>query len=164
MAHIDAARRRRRADPLLHRRTHKMGEVHEGARRWTGWRRAGARHHDHVRGDDRRVARPPDQHYRYARARGLHRRGGAEPARPSTAPSPCSTRSRASSPVRDGLAPGGQVQRPALAFINKMDRTGADFFKSVQSDDRPLGANPVPIQLPIGPGGRPPRASSTSSR
>jgi elongation factor G len=39
---------------------------------------------------------------------------------------------------------------PRIAFINKMDRTGADFFKSVQSMIDRLGANPVPIQLPIG--------------
>jgi elongation factor G len=39
---------------------------------------------------------------------------------------------------------------PRIAFINKMDRTGADFFKSVQSMRDRLGAKPVPIQLPIG--------------
>ena len=39
---------------------------------------------------------------------------------------------------------------PRIAFINKMDRTGADFFKSVQSMRDRLGANPVPIQLPVG--------------
>ncbi len=39
---------------------------------------------------------------------------------------------------------------PRIAFINKMDRTGADFFKSVQSMIERLGARPVPIQIPIG--------------
>jgi len=39
---------------------------------------------------------------------------------------------------------------PRIAFINKMDRTGADFFKAVESMVERLGANPVPIQLPIG--------------
>ncbi len=39
---------------------------------------------------------------------------------------------------------------PRIVFINKMDRTGADFFASVQSIVDKLGANPVPIQLPIG--------------
>src|SRR5690348_13308303 len=39
---------------------------------------------------------------------------------------------------------------PRIAFINKMDRTGADFFKAVQSMRDRLGANPVPVQLPIG--------------
>ena len=39
---------------------------------------------------------------------------------------------------------------PRIAFINKMDRTGADFFGSVQSMVDRLGAKPVPIHLPIG--------------
>jgi elongation factor G len=39
---------------------------------------------------------------------------------------------------------------PRIAFINKMDRTGADFFKAVNSMRDRLGANPVPIQIPIG--------------
>jgi elongation factor G len=39
---------------------------------------------------------------------------------------------------------------PRIAFINKMDRVGADFFAAVQSTVDRLGAHPVPIQLPIG--------------
>jgi elongation factor G len=39
---------------------------------------------------------------------------------------------------------------PRIAFINKMDRVGADFFKAVQSMVDRLGAHPVPVQLPIG--------------
>jgi elongation factor G len=39
---------------------------------------------------------------------------------------------------------------PRFAYINKMDRTGADFFNSVQTMKDRLGANPLPIQLPIG--------------
>jgi len=39
---------------------------------------------------------------------------------------------------------------PRIAFINKMDRTGADFFAAVQSMVDRLGAKPVPVQLPIG--------------
>jgi elongation factor G len=39
---------------------------------------------------------------------------------------------------------------PRIAFINKMDRTGADFFGSVQSMLDRLGARAIPIQLPIG--------------
>jgi elongation factor G len=39
---------------------------------------------------------------------------------------------------------------PRIAFINKMDRTGADFDASVQSMRDRLGATPVPIHLPIG--------------
>jgi elongation factor G len=39
---------------------------------------------------------------------------------------------------------------PRIAYINKMDRTGADFSQGVQTMIDRLGANPVPIQLPIG--------------
>jgi elongation factor G len=39
---------------------------------------------------------------------------------------------------------------PRMAFINKMDRTGADFFAAVDSMVEKLGANPVVIQLPVG--------------
>jgi elongation factor G len=39
---------------------------------------------------------------------------------------------------------------PRIAFINKMDRTGANFFAAVQSMTDRLGAHPVPIQIPIG--------------
>jgi elongation factor G len=39
---------------------------------------------------------------------------------------------------------------PRIAFINKMDRIGADFFAAVQSMKDRLAANPVPIQIPIG--------------
>jgi elongation factor G len=39
---------------------------------------------------------------------------------------------------------------PRIAFINKMDRTGADFFQAVQSMIDRLGAKPVPVQLPLG--------------
>ena len=39
---------------------------------------------------------------------------------------------------------------PRIAFINKMDRTGADFDAAVQSMRDRLGARPVPIHVPIG--------------
>lgn len=39
---------------------------------------------------------------------------------------------------------------PRIAYINKMDRTGADFFNAVEMMKTRLGANPVPIQLPLG--------------
>ena len=39
---------------------------------------------------------------------------------------------------------------PRIAFVNKMDRSGADFFHAVGMIRERLGANPVPIQLPIG--------------
>ena len=39
---------------------------------------------------------------------------------------------------------------PRIAYINKMDRIGADFHRGVQTMIDRLGANPVPVQLPIG--------------
>jgi elongation factor G len=39
---------------------------------------------------------------------------------------------------------------PRIAFMNKMDRVGADFFMSVNSMIERLGASPVPVQIPIG--------------
>jgi elongation factor G len=39
---------------------------------------------------------------------------------------------------------------PRLAFVNKMDRAGADFLRVVQQLQDRLGAYPVPLQLPIG--------------
>ncbi|MDX9715717.1 MAG: elongation factor G [Dissulfurispiraceae bacterium] len=39
---------------------------------------------------------------------------------------------------------------PRIAFMNKMDRVGADFFASVQTMIDKLGASPLPIQIPVG--------------
>jgi len=39
---------------------------------------------------------------------------------------------------------------PRIAFINKMDRTGANFFKVVEEMRQRLAANPLPVQIPIG--------------
>jgi elongation factor G len=43
-----------------------------------------------------------------------------------------------------------KYQVPRIAFVNKMDRLGADFFRVVQMIKDRLGANAVPLQLPIG--------------
>jgi len=39
---------------------------------------------------------------------------------------------------------------PRIAFVNKMDRVGADFISVVQQIKEKLGSNPIPIQIPIG--------------
>jgi len=41
---------------------------------------------------------------------------------------------------------------PRIAYVNKMDRVGADFFDTVKAIRERLGANPVPTQIPIGQG------------
>ena len=39
---------------------------------------------------------------------------------------------------------------PRIGYVNKMDRSGADFFETVQQMRDILGANPCPVQIPIG--------------
>ncbi|MEX2344938.1 MAG: elongation factor G [Balneolaceae bacterium] len=39
---------------------------------------------------------------------------------------------------------------PRMAFVNKMDRTGADFYNVIEQMREKLSANPIPIQIPIG--------------
>ena len=39
---------------------------------------------------------------------------------------------------------------PRIAFVNKMDRVGADFFEVISQMDKYLDANPVPFQVPMG--------------
>ena len=39
---------------------------------------------------------------------------------------------------------------PRLCFVNKMDRSGADFYSVLEQIEERLGANPIPLQIPIG--------------
>ena len=45
---------------------------------------------------------------------------------------------------------GNKYNVPRMIFVNKMDRAGADYLRVVNQVKERLGANPVPIQLPIG--------------
>ena len=45
---------------------------------------------------------------------------------------------------------GDKYNVPRMIFVNKMDRAGADFLRVVEQVKERLGANPVPVQLPIG--------------
>ncbi len=45
---------------------------------------------------------------------------------------------------------GDKYRVPRISYINKMDRMGADFFDVVSQIKEKLGANPVPLQIPIG--------------
>jgi elongation factor G len=45
---------------------------------------------------------------------------------------------------------GDKYRVPRIVFANKMDKTGADFYKCLDDIVKRLGAKPVPIQLPIG--------------
>jgi len=41
---------------------------------------------------------------------------------------------------------------PRVAYVNKMDRVGADYFNTIEMMRKRLGANPIPIQIPVGAG------------
>ncbi len=45
---------------------------------------------------------------------------------------------------------GNKYSVPRMAFVNKMDRAGANFLRVVEQIRERLGSNPVPVQLPIG--------------
>jgi elongation factor G len=45
---------------------------------------------------------------------------------------------------------GNKYKVPRMIFVNKMDRAGADYLRVVEMVKERLGANPVPVQLPIG--------------
>jgi elongation factor G len=45
---------------------------------------------------------------------------------------------------------GNKYRVPRMVFVNKMDRAGADYLRVVNQVRERLGANPVPVQLPIG--------------
>ena len=103
-----------RAHPLLHRPLPQDGRGPRG-RRDDGLdgAGAGARHHDHVGRDHLRVGRSPHQHHRHAGPRRLHRRGRALAARARRCGRAVRLRRRRRAAVRDRLAPGRQVPRPA---------------------------------------------------
>ncbi len=93
----------------------------------------------------------PHQHHRHARPRRLHDRGRAHRCASSTARSRCSTAATASSRRRETVWRQADKYRvPRIAFINKMDKVGADFQMCVNIIKERLGANPVPIQWPLG--------------
>ena len=109
---------------------------------------AGARHHDHVGCNSCRVARLPNQHYRYARARGLHRRGGAEPSRPRWSGCRLRCRGRVRPPFRTLLPPGGSF-RVSPDLLHQQD--GPDRRRLLRRREvdqgaprRPRGAHPAP--------------------
>ena len=153
MAHIDAGKTTTTERILYYTgRTHKLGEVHEGAATMDWMAQEQERGiTDHVGRDD------GDRGATIASTLSI---------RPGTWTLP--SRSSAALRVLDGAVAvfdsvaGVQPQSetvwrqadrygvPRIAFINKMDRTGADFVAAVQSMRDRLGANPVPVQLPIG--------------
>ena len=138
-----------RADPLLHGPHPQDGRGPRG-RRDDGLDGpgAGARHHDHVGCDDGVLARPSDQHHRYARARGLHRRGRAQPARPRRRRRRLRRGRGRPAAVRDRLAPGRQVQGSAHRVHQQDGPHRRELLRLRAVDARPArrqpGADPDP--------------------
>ena len=91
------------------------------------------------------------QHHRHARPRGFHGRSGAFAARARwrdrgfRCASPACSRNPKPSGVRRT-----NINVPRIAFINKMDRVGADFEMSIDTMRKKLGANAWPILIPLG--------------
>ena len=159
-AHIDAGKTTTTERILFYTGVnHKIGEVHDGRRHHgLDGAGAGAWHHDHVRCHDLL----------------LEGHGQLVPRAPlstsSTPPATWTSPSRWSVPCACWTAPcmvycavgGVQPQSetvwrqankykvPRLAFVNKMDRTGANFFKVYDQMRLRLKANPVAIVIPIG--------------
>src|SRR6058998_2110476 len=152
MAHIDAGKTTTTERILYYTgRTHKMGEVHEGAAvmDWMEQEQergititsaaTTAEWHDHRINI---IDTPGHVDFTVEVERSLRVLDGAVAVFDSVA----------------GVQPQSETvwrqadkyKVPRIAFINKMDRTGANFFAAVQSMADRLGAHPVPIQIPIG--------------
>ena len=159
MAHIDAGKTTTTERILFYTGvSHKLGEVHDGAavmdwmvqEQERGITITSARDHLLLVGNDRAASRIPDQHHRHPGPRRFHDRGRARVAGARRGGSGvlCGGWGRAA--VGDGVASGGPLPGSTLAFINKMDRPGADFDRVMDQIRGRLKASPVPIQMPIG--------------
>ena len=159
IAHIDAGKTTTSERILFYTGVnHKIGEVHDGAATMD-WMEQ-----EQERGIT--ITPPPTtcfwkgmgRHFpsivstsSTPRARRLHRRGGALACACSTVRSWCSAPWAACSRSRETVwRYANKYKVPRMCFVNKMDRTGADFFKVVRPDRDRLKANPVPIAVPIG--------------
>src|ERR687892_155869 len=136
MAHIDAGKTTTTERILFYTgRTHKMGEVHEGAA-VMDWMEQ-----EQERGI-KIIDTPGHVDFTVEVERSLRVLDGAIALFDSVA----------------GVEPQSETvwrqadkyRVPRIAYINKMDRVGADFERGVQTMIDRLGAHPVPIQLPIG--------------
>ena len=143
MAHIDAGKTTTTERILYYTgRTHKMGEVHEEPRSWTGWSRSrsgvtitsAATACEWEGTGSTSSTRRATSSFTVEVERSLRILDGAIALFDSVA----------------GVEPQSETvwrqadkyQVPRIAYVNKMDRTGADFFKAVETMRERLGANP----------------------
>ena len=149
MAHIDAGKTTTTERILYYTgRTYKMGEVHEGAA-VMDWMEQ-----EQERGITITSAAttcewngPPDQHHRHAGPRRLHGRGRALAARARRRDRAVRLGRRRRAAVRDGLAPGRQVPRPADRLHQQDGPHRRQLHRRRADDDRPprrpSGADPA---------------------
>jgi elongation factor G len=141
MAHIDAGKTTTTERVLFYTGvSHKMGEVHDGAAATTCfWKGMGGQFDEHRINI---IDTPGHVDFTIEVERSLRVLDGAITVL-------CSV---------GGVEPqtetvwrqGNKYNVPRMIFVNKMDRAGADYLRVVEQVRERLGANPVPVQLPIG--------------
>ena len=152
MAHIDAGKTTTTERILYYTgRTHKMGEVHEGAA-VMDWMEQ-----EQERGITITSAATACE-WKDHRINIIDTPGTSTSPSRSSAASACSTAPIALFDAVAGVEPQSETvwrqadkyRVPRIAYVNKMDRMGADFFGRSRRCGTALGAHPLPIQIPIG--------------
>ena len=150
-AHIDAGKTTTTERILFYTGVnHKIGEVHDGAATmdWMeqeqerGITITSAATTCFWKGMDRQLSRAPHQHHRHPGPRRLHHRGRALACACSTARAWCTDAVGGVQPQSETVwRQANKYKVPRLAFVNKMDRVGANFFKVYEQMKRaPEGA------------------------